>query len=194
MWRRLESFTGNECRSGCPEGRGCSVILLYWKVYIYIYTHTVYPLACNRHRWFRMLDVSIDFCVAQHFSLAQQLDLPILNMTKVPVAHGHSLGTDWPTCMISTNTEDTVDGTEIWKKIRLTTWDGAKTLVKKWDFNYRSLIWWNRRISEPSTVAPRFCGTTSTVWILPRNLTWNLKITHWKRKRHLPNHHFWVPC
>jgi len=126
----------------------------------------------------------------------KQLDLPILNMTKAPVAHGHSLGTDWPTCMISTNTEDTVDGNEIWKKIRLTTWDGAKTLVKKWDFNYRSLIWWNRRISEPSTVAPRFCGTTSTVWILPRNLTWNLKITHWKRKTHwhLPNHHFWVPC
>ena len=109
-------FTGNECRSGCPEGRGCPVILLYWKVYIYIYTHTVYPLACNRHRWVRMLDVSIDFCVAQHFSLAQQLDLPILNMTKVPVAHGHSLGTDWPTCMISTNTEDNVDGKELWKK------------------------------------------------------------------------------
>lgn len=85
-------------------------------IYIYLYTHTVYPLACNRHRWFRMLDVSIDFCVAQHFSLAQQLDLPILNMTKAPVAHGHNLGTDWPTCMISTNTEDTVDGKDIWKK------------------------------------------------------------------------------
>lgn len=40
-------------------------------VYIYIYTHAVYPLACKRHRWFRMLDVNSDFCVAQHFSLAQ---------------------------------------------------------------------------------------------------------------------------
>ena len=28
----------------------------------------------------------------------------------------------------------------------------------------------------------------------PGKLTWNLKITYLKRKNHLPNLHFWVPC
>ena len=34
----------------------------------------------------------------------------------------------------------------------ITSWDGAKTIVKNWDFNYQSLIWWVYRICSITTL------------------------------------------
>ena len=45
-----------------------------------------------------------------------------------------------------------------------TTWDGGKSLINKWDFNYRSLNWWVCRIAEPSTVG--LCWFEKRFWTL----------------------------